>query len=141
MRSWKTIICLLILAWSSSCGGQGNTGPVEVARQYASAVLKGDVDALLPLLETELQQQIRDSAERASDQIGGRRKIEGNEMLQVDSHGLFVEVVELRLLGSEDGRAQVEVKDSLDRLHVVELLLEQGPERSEWRVLIPTPNP
>ena len=22
-----------------------------------------------------------------------------------------------------------------------ELLLEQGPERSEWRVLIPTPNP
>lgn len=121
--------------------------PVAVARAFADAARRGDVDAMLGVIEQPAVDHLRFAAERASDQVGGRRSIEPAEMLQIVSVDRTVAVAKAELIDDDGERAHVELTLTDDRVVRLELVWEQAiagdgmsPARAGgWKVRVPVP--
>lgn len=135
---------LLVLA--PGCG-PSESEPVAVARSFASAARRGDVDAMLAVVERPAVEQLRAAAEQASDQVGGRRSIEASEMLQIVGVDRTVAVAEAKLLDEDGQRAHVELTLTDGRTVRLELVWEQAivgdddspAQAGGWKVRIPLP--
>lgn len=148
-RSW---VLALVLALGSLLGGLGlackadEAEPVAVARAFAEAARRGDVDAMLAVIERPAVDQLVLAAERASDQVGGRRSIEPGEMLQIVGVDRTIAVASTELVDDDGERAHVELMMTDGRTIRLELVWEQAiagdddsPARDGgWKVRIPT---
>jgi hypothetical protein len=120
--------------------------PVAVARAFAEAARRGDVDAMLAVIERPAVDQLALAAERASDQVGGRRSIEPGEMLQIVGVDRTIAVASAELVDDDGERAHVELTMTDGRTIRLELVWEQAiagdddsPAREGgWKVRIPT---
>ncbi len=110
--------------------------PVQVARRYAQAMRSGDTAMLFPLLERELVSKLEAAAERASEQVGGRRNIDAHEMLHIVDVDAYFQVASAELLDDdEDTSARVKLIGTDRSEHIVVLGYEDGA----WRVRIANP--
>ena len=128
------------------CGG-AEAEPVSVARTFAATARRGDVGGMLAVLERGAVDRLELAAERASDQVGGRRGIDAAEMLQIVGVDRTVAVAEATLLEQDERRARVEL--TMTDGHELQLDLvwqeplpasEENPARAGgWKVRIPLP--
>jgi hypothetical protein len=138
-----------LLTAAPACGDD-EAEPVAVAKRFAESARRGDVEAMMAVLERPAIERIEQAAERASDQVGGRRNIEPSEMLQIVGVDRTVAVVDAELI-DQDGRvAHVELTTTDGRNVRVELVwepaeVEEGGEaegdEGSWKVRVPLPPP
>lgn len=119
---------------SAGLGCAQESAPVTAAKRYAQAIQVGEPQALIPLLDESTRQVLANAAERATDQIGGRRQIEPEEMLQVVDVDPRFQVRRAELVEREGDRAVVELLGVDGTTHTLHLVLQGG----EWRVTLPT---
>jgi hypothetical protein len=124
--------------------------PVAVARSFAAAARRGDVSGMMAVLERPAVEQLEQAAERASDQVGGRRNIEPAEMLQIVGVDRTIAVAGAELLDQNEHLAHVELTTTDGRSIRLELVWEdagQGsaetdaPRLGSWKVRVPLPGP
>lgn len=117
--------------------GCGDEEPpaVSAARQFATAARAGDVEQVLALVDAPTVAHVQQAAERASDQVGGRRNVELQEMLQVVDVDSHFQVGEAELVQGDDERAVVRLTGADGTSHSLELVNENG----SWRVHLPLP--
>jgi hypothetical protein len=153
-RSWAAVSLSLALGLASLFGGLGvacksdEAEPVAVARAFAEAARRGDVDGMLAVIERPAVDQLALAAERASDQVGGRRSIEPAEMLQIVGVDRTIAVASAELADDDGERAHVELTMTDGRTIRLELVWEQAiagdddsPAREGgWKVRIPMPS-
>ncbi len=128
----------VLLASSSGCRSD-EAEPVAVARQFADAARRGDVEALMVVIERSAVEQLEYAAERASDQVGGRRAIEPAEMLQIVGVDRTLAVAEAQLVDEAGETATVELTLTDGRTIVVHLVWDS--EAGAWKVRVPLPKP
>jgi len=109
--------------------------PVIAAKRFATAVKRGDVDALLKLVESEVAERLTAAAERASDQVGGRRAIEPHEMLQIVDVDPRFQVAKAELVAGGEETATVRLTGADGSTHDLGLVNEDG----QWHVRVPLP--
>jgi hypothetical protein len=116
--------------------GEDEPPPVTAARTFARTVRAGDVDTLLTLVDARTAARVAQAAERASDQVGGRRNVEPQEMIQVVDVDPRFQVGEAELV-QDDGLQAVVRLTGVDgtTTHSLELVNEEG----SWRVRLPLP--
>lgn len=144
-RAWLGAMLATLLL--SACASK-EAEPVSVARAFADAARRGNVEAMLAVVEYSAVEQLEFAAERASDQVGGRRSIEAREMLQIVSVDRTIAVAEARLIDEDNARAHVELTMTDGRTIRLELIWEQAivgdgtaPSRpGGWKVRIPLPS-
>lgn len=151
----RSLLALMLGAWLT-LGGLGMLGtgcksdeaePVAVARAFAEAARRGDVNAMLAVIERPAVDQLALAAQVASDQVGGRRSIEPGEMLQIVGVDRTIAVASAELVDEDGERAHVELTMTDGRTIRLELVWEQAiagdddsPARAGgWKVRIPTP--
>ncbi len=125
----------LLAAALSFPGCKEEPAPVVAAKQFAAAVRARDTQALLEIVDAQTVAYVGDSAERASDQIGGRRSVEPSEMLQVVDVDARFAIVKADLLSESGDAASVRLIGADGTEHDLQLVLEDG----EWKVSLPTP--
>jgi hypothetical protein len=145
-RSLRALALIVVL------GGLGckadEAEPVAVARAFAEAARRGDVDAMLAVIERPAVDQLTLAAERASDQVGGRRSIESSEMLQIVGVDRTIAVASAEMVDHNGELAHVELTMTDGRTIRLELVWEQAiagdddtPARAGgWKVRIPMPS-
>ena len=141
------IVAASITVFASFGCSDHESEPVAVARTFAETARRGDVDGMLGVVERPAVEHLERAAERASNQVGGRRGIEAAEMLQIVGVDRTVAVAEAELLDDDGERAHVELKMTDGRTLRLELVWEQaiaGDEDSParaggWKVRIPLP--
>ena len=136
-RSLSRALGALALAGALAMGGCGSTEeePVRVAKEFARAAQFGNVKAMYELLDDETIAYLEASAEKASDQVGGRRKVEPTEMLRVLPDDRLAQISEAELVEQAEDRAVVRLTDTAGEEHHLRLVLQDG----RWRVEIPRP--
>lgn len=127
------VLSALLLA-GYGCGDE-EPEPVRVARAYASAVQRGDTQAVLDLVESRLAERVQQAAERASDQVGGRRTIGPEEMLQIVDVDPRFQVRGVELVSDDGSRATVRLVGADATTTELELVNEDG----QWHVVVPLP--
>lgn len=136
MRGMPKIGALLVAV--AVLGGCGNDdpAPVIVAKKFAAAVQGGDAEQVLALAERAATEHLERVAERASDQVGGRRLIEPHEMLQVVDVDPSFQIAEAHMVGGDGVETAVVALTGADqKVHELTLVNEDG----EWRVRVPVP--
>ncbi len=88
----------------------------------------------MKLVDLETVAYLEQAAARASDQIGGRRSVAPQEMLQVVDVDRFL-IKEAVLVSEDELRAEVKLIGTDDTVQVLNLVYE----KDAWRVQIPTP--
>lgn len=133
-----------VTAWALSAlvllgCGRDESEPVAVARAYADASRRSDVRALLAVIEHDAVAELEQAAERASDQVGGRRAIEETEMLQIAGVDRTLAVAEATLVEQSDLAAIVELVMTDGRTIAVHLVWESDESESggAWKVRVP----
>ena len=141
-------LCLAALVGLGSLAcGPDESEPVSVARRFAEIARRGDVEAMLEVVERPAVERVERAAARASDQVGGRRNIETAEMLQIVGVDRTVAVADATLLDDDGEVAHVELTMTDGETVRLELVWEQAlagdddsPARSGgWKVRIPLP--
>jgi len=133
------VIGRFVLAALFCVGGCGrdNDAPVETARAFTLAAQRGDVRGLLQLLEISAVDRLEAAAERASDQIGGRRSIDSQEMLQVVEIDPTFQIARAERLDEDEEITRIRLVGADESEHVLVLVREDGA----WRVRIPLEGP
>lgn len=131
-RIVPTIVLAMLL---SVHGCSEEPAPVKTAKEFLAAAQGNNVEALLDLVDARAVAFLQHSAERASDQIGGRRSVEPEEMLQIVDVDRRFMVARAELVTQTDTTAQVRLVGAEGTAHVLELVLEDDG----WRVRIPLP--
>ncbi|MCA9697953.1 MAG: hypothetical protein KC431_10550 [Myxococcales bacterium] len=146
---------LLLGAWlvlgpmTAGCA-KAESEPVAVARTFAEAARRSDVRGMMAVLERPAVQQLEQAAERASDQVGGRRNIEPAEMLQIVGVDRTIAVAGAELLDQDERLAHVELTTTDGRAIRIELVWEpsdeaenanEGEPAGSWKVRVPLPGP
>lgn len=141
MRALASVVVALVLLFGC---GRDESEPVAVARAYADAARRSDVPALLAVIDHEAVAELERAAERASDQVGGRRAIEATEMLQIAGVDRTLAVAEAKLVEQDSQTATVELVMTDGRTVVVHLVWEPSEVESEsggaWKVRVPLPS-
>lgn len=120
----------------TGCGSK-DPAPVIAAKKFAAAAQSGDVDRVLELTESASLEHLNQVAERASDQVGGRRVIEPREMLQVVDVDPSFQIAEAAVVGGDGVETAVVALTGADRtIHEITLVNEEG----DWRVRVPVPS-
>lgn len=125
---------LLLLATAAGCSGE-EAAPVTAARAFAAAAQRGDIKAMLPLVERRASLRLQQAAERASDHVGGRRVVEAHEMLQVVDVDSGFQVARAELVTADDETAQVRLVTADGREQLLDVVHEEGA----WRVRVALP--
>ncbi len=134
-RSRRFVCALALIGTLSVVGCSEEPAPIVAAKRFASAVQARDTQAILELVDAQTLGYVDRSAERASDQIGGRRSVDPSEMLQVvDVDGRFA-VVKAELLSDSGDAATVRLVGADGTEHDLQLVLED----ESWKVVLPTP--
>ena len=117
-----------------ACGDE-EPAPVVTAKRFASAVKRGDVETVLELVESPVADRLAAAAERASDQVGGRRSIEPQEMLQIVDVDPRFQVAKAELVAGGEQTATVRLTGADGHTHDLGLVNEDG----QWHVRVPLP--
>jgi len=133
-RGWKMSLMVAVLAGALACG-EKEAEPVTAAKAFASAMQRGDVKALLQLVDRDAVARLEQEAARASDHVGGRRNIEPYEMLQVVDVPDSFQVAAAELVTGDAEAAQVKLTAADGSEHFIDLVFQDG----SWRVRIPPP--
>ncbi len=134
MRLRRLVWALGLSAATLGCGEE-EPPPVSTAREFVQAVRAGEVEQVLALLDTPAVEYVAQAAERASDQVGGRRNVEPQEMLQVVGVDPHFQVGEAEVVESDEKRAVVRLHGADGTSQSLELVNENG----SWRVHLPLP--
>jgi hypothetical protein len=126
---------LLGLGVTSSGCGEDEPPPVQAARRFVHAVQGGEVDAVLAMLDAEARAYVEQAADRASDQVGGRRRVAPQEMLQVVDVDPHFQVKSAELVEGDERRALVRLHGADDTTRALDLVNENGT----WLVNLPLP--
>lgn len=129
-RSWWLVIGVLVVGCSEE-----EPPPVQAARQFVQAVQAGEIEPVLALVDAEAKAHVEQAAEQASDQVGGRRSIAPQEMLQVVDVDPYFQIKEAELVQGDDRQAQVRLTGADGATRVLDLINENG----SWRVNLPLP--
>jgi hypothetical protein len=127
------VLCLTI-----ACGSEP-AGPEQTAREFAEALRASQVDvqAVLDRLDQRSLDHLQRAAERASDQIGGRRAIEPDELFEVvGMDHRSMEIREIELIETDGATARVKLISADGSEHVLDLVLQEDA----WRVRVPVPD-
>ena len=123
-----------VLLFALGCGEQ--TPPsVRTAREFANAIARNHVEAVIPMLQTQVAQRLTQAATRASDQVGGRRALDASEMLQIVGVPSYFQIAAAHLVSGDDHHATVELTGADDTRYTLNLVYEDP----SWRVVIPVP--
>lgn len=109
--------------------------PVTVAKAFASAIQHRNPEQVLPLLDAPAREALEEAAERATDQIGGRRPVGTYEMLQIVDVDPRFQIAQATLVESDERAATVRLRG----VDGTEYLLSLVHENGEWRVRVPLP--
>jgi hypothetical protein len=131
----RTTLLLFCATTGVGCGGSEEAAPVTAARAFASAAQRGDVKAMLPLIEQRAVERLQQAAERASDHVGGRRVVDAREMLQVVDVDSGFQVARAELIVADQQTAQVRLVTADGREQLIDLVHEDGA----WRVRLALP--
>ncbi len=139
-------LALTLGSGAIACKAQ-ESEPVAVARAFAETARRGDVEGMLAVVERPAVARLRDAAETASDQVGGRRAIEPHEMLQIVGVDRTTAVAAAELINDDGRTAQVELTMTDGRSVRLELVWEQGDAAADaadssagaWKVRVPLP--
>lgn len=139
-RAWAQRVVLgasmLCVATGSLAGcGEEEPEPVRTAKDFVDAVRSGDADRVLALVDEETLTRVQIAAERASDQVGGRRSIELEEMFQVVQVDLRFQVASAELSSDDGENAVVTLTGADDSTHALPLVRQQG----QWKVRLTLP--
>jgi hypothetical protein len=115
--------------------GEDEPAPVQVARRFVHVVQVGQVEGVLEMVDAAAVAHVEQAAERASDQVGGRRSVERQEMLQVVDVDPYFQVKKGELVQGDDQRAIVRLTGADETSRTLELVYENG----SWRVHLPLP--
>lgn len=129
----RTLALILSVSMAPSCNEE--PAPVATAKKFASAVQRNDVKSMLELVDEQTAAYIEQSAERASDQIGGRRNVQPDEMLQIVDVDQRFAVAKAELIDMNDVSATVKLIGADGTEHTLELVQEEDG----WRVRVPLP--
>ena len=133
---WRGVVLgLAVLACSVSACGEEEPPAVTAARKFVQAVQTGEVEGVLAMLDAEAVGYVQRAAERASDQVGGRRSIEPAEMLQVVDVDPHFQVQRAELVEGDERRALVRLHGADDSTRALDLVNEDGV----WKVNLPLP--
>lgn len=108
---------------------------MTTAKAFANAARIGDVEQVLAMADAQTVARVQQAAERAGDQVGGRRVIEPTEMMQVVDVDPRFQIAKAELSQGDEQRATVRLEGADGTSHVVELVNEEGA----WRVRLPLP--
>ena len=123
-----------MLAISLGCHSESDDVLV-VAKQFASAVQRKDIPTILKISEQTRIDRLEKAAERASDQIGGRRQVEVREMLQIVGTNSVFAAETFEVTRIQDDRAKVLVTGVSGESFELDMIRQGGL----WRVIIPVP--
>ena len=132
----RTLAWVLVTAFcaaSPACNEEAP--PLTAAKAYANAVCARDTEAILERVDAKTLAYVHSAAERASDQIGGRRSVDPSEMLQVVDVDPRFQVVQAHLVAESGDMASVMLVGADGTEHQLQLVLEEGA----WKVTLPTP--
>ena len=132
-----------LIAWAALSGACSDRrdDPVRAAQAFVAAVQRGDMDALYPLIDRAAAARLAAAAAQASDQVGGRRRIEPAELLQIVDVDPNFELASAELASALEGPvgdgtvAQVRLLGSQQESHTLTLVFEDDA----WHVQIPQP--
>lgn len=130
----RTVALVAWAALSGACGAQG-ADPVRTAQAFTGAVQRGDMKSVLPLLEKAALERLDQAAEQASDHVGGRRRVEPAEMLQIVDVSPTFELASAELVDNDGATAHVRLVGAQQESHTLTLVFEDGA----WHVRIATP--
>ncbi len=131
---WLAGLLTVGLAGSTGCGDE-EPAAVTAAKAFTRAARSGNVEQVLALVDAQTVARVGQAAERASDQVGGRRVIEPVEMLQVVDVDPRFQIASAELSQGDDQQAVVRIEGADGTSHTLELVNEQG----SWRVRLPLP--
>lgn len=137
-RAWGGLVlglCITVIAVPAGGCGEEEPAAVQAARRFAQAVRAGEVEQVLALLDAPTVAHVAQAAVRASDQVGGRRNVEPQEMLQVVDVDPHFQVDEAELLLGDEQRAEVRLTGTDGTAHTLSLVNEDG----SWRVHLSLP--
>ncbi len=127
------LVGALSMPFAAGCSEE--PAPIVAAKRFASAVQSRDTQGILDLVDAQTLSYVQHSAERASDQIGGRRSVDPSEMLQVVDVDARFAVVKAELLSESGGAATVRLVGADGTEHDLQLVYED----EAWKVVLPTP--
>lgn len=130
----RTAALICWAALSGACSDRRDD-PVRAAQAFTAAVQRGDMDALYPLIDRAAAERLAAAAAQASDQVGGRRRIEPAEMLQIVDVDPNFELASAELVDNDGALAHVRLLGSQQESYTLTLVLEEGA----WHVRIPQP--
>lgn len=128
-------LLLAVVLATASPGCHEDPPPVAAAKRFATAAQTGNAKAVLQLVDAQTLAYAQQFAERAGDQIGGRRTVEPHEMLQIVDADFTFAVKKAEVVSESGDTATVRLIGPDDTEHTLELVREQG----EWKVVLPTP--
>lgn len=119
----------------TGCGQRGPADPVHVAQQFAHAVQRRDSAEIVTLIDEQSAQELSVRAQRASDQVGGRRTVEPREILQVEGFDPLRQFSGAELVSQDAETAVVRLTDTTGQTSELTLVFEQ----ETWHVQLPPP--
>ena len=137
MNPWNRIrgvVLVAALIWTA-CGTDDDS-PQAIARAFANAVQRGDAPAVLGLMERQAVERVQAAAERASNQVGGRRNIDTREMLQIVDIDVTFQLAAVEVQERSQDQASVTLVDAAGKSYPLEMVREQG----QWRVRVAIPD-
>lgn len=124
----------LVLGLVAGCE-RSEDASAQAARAFAAAIRRGDVRALVSLMDAEAVERLGAAAERAGDQVGGRRNIAPEEMLQVVGVDPTFQLASVEVVEQTDTTARVRLRGADGSEHILDLVLEG----TQWKVRVPIP--
>lgn len=131
----RTPLVALVLAMLAQGCSEEEPVQVQVARKFVHAVQGGEVEGVLELVDAPAVEHVARAAEGASDQVGGRRSVEPQEMLQVVDVDPHFQVDDAQLVEGDDRWAVVRLHGADGTSRSLELVNENG----SWKVHLPLP--
>ncbi len=118
----------------AALAGCGIARPEEVvARRFVAAVAEGDEATLAELVHAPARERLAAAAQRAGDQVGGRRTFAPHEMLQVLDAPPDLSAARVRVETTSEDTAVATVVRPDGTIHTFDLRREDG----RWRVVVP----
>ena len=126
---------LIVFALVGIACGSKESEPSAVARAYVAAVMAGNTADVIDVLDANTVSRLEAAAQRATDQIGGRRQILAPEMLQITGYDPLFVIDRIVEVSADTERAELQIIGVSGQTET--LMLVNG-ERG-WRVALRVP--
>lgn len=133
---WRRLSVGVALATVLATGcGQDEPEPVVAAKAFTQAVRSANTERVLELVDEQTVARVAIAAERASDQVGGRRSIDPVEMFQVIDVDLRFQIKSAELVSQSGDEAVVSLTGADDTTRTLAMVRQQ----QTWRVRLSAP--